>query len=109
MPQADGNSSSISAGNAWHDERTTSLGSWDYVDYNLLPTFLHDNEFLTRRHRPQLNSAIECLKSIFMLHSETLNIWTHVFGMALFSDNINKIVLSIAAIYVSCSARDFIF
>jgi len=55
--------------------------SWDYVEYDRLPSFLHDNEFLTRRHRPQLNSAIECLKSAFMLHSETWNIWTHVFGM----------------------------
>jgi len=63
---------------------TSSHASWEYVEYNRLPAFLHDNEFLTRRHRPQLNSAIECLKSAFMLHSETWNIWTHVFGMICF-------------------------
>jgi len=56
------------------------LTSWDYVEYHRLPEFLHDNEFLKRRHRPELNSAAECLKSAFMLHSETWNIWTHVFG-----------------------------
>ena len=61
-------------------ETTSSHTSWEYVEYNRLPAFLHDNEFLTQRHRPQLNSAVECLKSAFMLHSETWNIWTHVFG-----------------------------
>jgi len=68
------------------DSYTTLTGrsvhtSWEYVEYNRLPAFLHDNEFLMRRHRPQLNSVAECLKSAFMLHSETWNIWTHVFGM----------------------------
>jgi adiponectin receptor len=54
--------------------------SWDFVDYHLLPKFLHDNEFLISYHRPELSSAVECIKSVFMLHTETWNIWTHFIG-----------------------------
>ena len=31
-------------------------------------------------HRPELNSFTECFKSIFMIHTETGNIWTHLIG-----------------------------
>jgi len=74
LHQKDADSHSTLTGRSVHT-------SWEYVEYNRLPAFLHDNEFLMRRHRPQLNSVAECLKSAFMLHSETWNIWTHVFGM----------------------------
>jgi len=81
LNSAGGNSGAVFCTRIQTNERASA---WDYVDYSRLPQFLHDNEFLTRRHRPQLNSVIECLKSAFMLHSETWNIWTHVFGSSLF-------------------------
>jgi len=77
LDRRDENSNGFSAGNE------TPSNSWEYVEYHRLPSFLHDNEFLRRRHRPQLNSVIKCLKSAFMLHSETWNIWTHVFGICI--------------------------
>ncbi len=49
------------------------------VTYDALPTFLRDNEYLEKYHRPQLNSVWECVHSIFRIHSETGNIWTHLF------------------------------
>ena len=55
--------------------------TWDHVDYTSLPKFLHDNEFLLSGHRPELNSVTECLKTVFMVHSETGNIWTHGLGI----------------------------
>lgn len=30
--------------------------------------------------RPELNSFRECFKSVFRIHSETGNIWTHLIG-----------------------------
>jgi len=40
-----------------------------------------DNEFILSHHRPELNSFRECFKSVFGLHSETGNIWTHLLGL----------------------------
>ena len=30
--------------------------------------------------RPELNSFSECFKSVFRIHTETGNIWTHLIG-----------------------------
>lgn len=53
---------------------------WELVEQEKLPAFLNDNQFLLQHHRPQLNSVLECLRSVFMLHTETLNVWTHLLG-----------------------------
>lgn len=54
------------------------------VSHNALPDWLKDNEYLRYGHRPQLNSYLACFKSIFRLHTETGNIWTHLLGCVLF-------------------------
>jgi len=54
--------------------------TYNLVSYTSLPLFLNDNEFLLHGHRPVLNSATECLKSVFRIHTETWNIWTHLLG-----------------------------
>jgi len=69
--------------------------AWTLVHHHHLPKWLRDNEFLTSGHRPQLNSFYTCFKSIFRVHTETGNIWTHLLGefhtaglsVAAFSDN----------------------
>lgn len=43
-----------------------------------LPGWRRDNEFLVANHRPVISSVRSCLASIFKIHSETLNIWTHL-------------------------------
>ena len=45
-----------------------------------LPAWLRDNEFLLHSHRPALDSYTECGKTLFRLHTETCNIWTHIIG-----------------------------
>ena len=35
-------------------------------------------------HRPQIKSIKSCLKSIFSIHAETGNIWTHLVGAIVF-------------------------
>lgn len=63
-------------------EDTVREESWTQrlLHHDALPSYLRDNEFLHRSHRPQLNSFIECFKSIFRIHTETGNIWTHLLG-----------------------------
>ncbi|VDQ13970.1 unnamed protein product [Trichobilharzia regenti] len=53
---------------------------WKVVHHHSLPHWLKDNDFLLRGHRPQLRSFRECFRSIFRLHTETGNIWTHLIG-----------------------------
>ena len=45
-----------------------------------LPAWLRDNDFLVKGHRPPLNSYVGCFKSMFRIHTETGNIWTHLVG-----------------------------
>jgi adiponectin receptor len=54
--------------------------NWTRVHFTGLPTWLQDNEFLHFGHRPQLGNFGSCFKSIFSLHTETGNIWTHMYG-----------------------------
>uniref|UniRef100_A0A914E630 Uncharacterized protein n=1 Tax=Acrobeloides nanus TaxID=290746 RepID=A0A914E630_9BILA len=58
--------------------------SWKVQNFELLPDWLQDNEFLRRGHRPPLFSFGSCFKSIFQLHTETGNIWTHMYGCVAF-------------------------
>lgn len=57
---------------------------WRVVHHNSLPNWLRDNEFLHKGHRMPSNSFIACFKSIFRIHTETGNIWTHLLGMIAF-------------------------
>ncbi|KAK6009181.1 hypothetical protein OSTOST_25921 [Ostertagia ostertagi] len=54
---------------------------WKVLKYEHLPEWLQDNEFLRHGHRPPLPSFAECFKSIWSLHTETGNIWTHLIGI----------------------------
>lgn len=57
---------------------------WRVVHHGSLPDWLRDNEFLHTGHRPPSNSFSTCFKSIFRIHTETGNIWTHLLGMIAF-------------------------
>jgi adiponectin receptor len=50
------------------------------MPHHALPSWLRDNDFLLKGHRPPLPSIKECFKSIFRIHTETGNIWTHLIG-----------------------------
>ena len=49
-----------------------------YYCYDELPKWLQNNPFVHRRYRPPKESYAYCFKSVFMLHTETVNIWTHL-------------------------------
>jgi len=65
--------------NVWH-----KFQSWKVVGFSNLPQWLQDNDFLRKGHRPPLPSFRECFKSIFRIHTETGNIWTHLLGVVAF-------------------------
>ncbi|VDP09699.1 unnamed protein product [Soboliphyme baturini] len=58
--------------------------SWKATHFYSLPEWLQDNDFLYSGHRPPLPSFNACFKSIFRLHTETGNIWSHMLGCAAF-------------------------
>ncbi|MFH4981818.1 hypothetical protein AB6A40_008527 [Gnathostoma spinigerum] len=57
---------------------------WKVTNFEFLPEWLQDNEYLRTGHRPPLSSFSSCFKSIFSLHTETGNIWTHMYGCVAF-------------------------
>jgi len=57
---------------------------WKTVHYRFLPVWLQDNEYLHNSHRPPLATFSSCLKSIFRVHTETGNIWSHLLGCVAF-------------------------
>jgi len=68
-------------------EQAREVGKFvvDYVvDHSHLPHWLVDNEYLISGHRPPMPSVKQCFASIFRLHTETVNIWTHLLGTLVF-------------------------
>ncbi|XP_064833545.1 progestin and adipoQ receptor family member 3b isoform X3 [Oncorhynchus masou masou] len=70
------------------------LGSYQYwpvlvprgirlYTFEQIPLFLKENPYITDGYRAHLTSKL-CLKSIFVLSNETVNIWTHLLGFLLF-------------------------
>lgn len=60
--------------------RTAWVAGRAVIHHHHLPGWLKDNDFLVKGHRPPLNSFWDCFKSIFRIHTETGNIWTHLIG-----------------------------
>ncbi|XP_070543572.1 adiponectin receptor protein 1-like isoform X2 [Ptychodera flava] len=57
---------------------------WRVISFHHLPDWLKDNDFLRNYHRPPMPSFRCCFKSIFRIHTETGNIWTHLLGFVAF-------------------------
>lgn len=53
---------------------------WKVVNYKTLPDWMKNNPNILYGNRPQLNSYRLAIKSLFKLHHETGNIWSHLFG-----------------------------
>ncbi|CAL8277072.1 unnamed protein product [Gadus morhua 'NCC'] len=59
-------------------------GRWRVMPHDVLPDWLQDNDYLLDGHRPPMPSFRACFKSIFRIHTETGNIWTHLLGCLFF-------------------------
>ena len=72
-----------------------------YVSFDDIPMWMQDNEFIETGYRKEMNTK-DALLSIFKLHNETCNIWSHLIPLFVFigmwirdmSTN-NNVVLSI--------------
>uniref|UniRef100_A0A671RF56 Adiponectin receptor protein 1-like n=1 Tax=Sinocyclocheilus anshuiensis TaxID=1608454 RepID=A0A671RF56_9TELE len=61
-------------------------GRWRVIPFQILPEWLKDNDYLLHGHRPPMPSFRACFGSIFRIHTETGNIWTHLLdGLVLFN------------------------
>lgn len=80
FPVAMGNGLSLKSSMKSRPPRSSCCASCDLVPRLSLPGYLKDNVYLDDYHRPELRSVLECLQSLFFLHTETLNIWTHLLG-----------------------------
>lgn len=60
------------------------LRDWKACHFEKLPCWMRDNDYLHFGHRPELPSFAECFRSIFRIHTETGNIWTHLIGFVAF-------------------------
>lgn len=55
------------------------IGSWLEA-----PGFIRDNEYIKGGYRINFNSAKKIFRSLFMVHNESMNIWSHLLGVILF-------------------------
>ncbi|XP_046447047.1 adiponectin receptor protein-like [Daphnia pulex] len=92
----------IAAGAMRHAEelvrRMMLTVSWTICHFHALPKWLQDNDFIWQGYRPPLPSFWDCIKSIFSIHTETGNIWTHMLGCIAF--------LGVGAFFLSCSEEE---
>ena len=58
--------------------------AWKRMRFESLPSWMKDNQYLQAHYRPPMYSIRGCVKSMFRLHTETWNIWTHLLGFVLF-------------------------
>lgn len=45
------------------------------------PKFIVDNEYIFRGYRVNYNSIKKVLKSLFHIHNESVNVWSHILGI----------------------------
>lgn len=56
---------------------------YQLVEYHALPGYLKDNEYILGHYRAEWPLK-QVLLSVFTIHNETLNVWTHLIGFFLF-------------------------
>ena len=59
--------------------RTHGLKLWDEI-----PSWQQDNEYILSGYRQATGSLKKCFESLGYVHNETVNIYSHIFGAALF-------------------------
>ncbi|CDW83122.1 adiponectin receptor protein [Stylonychia lemnae] len=70
------------------------------------PHYIVDNEYIQRGYRINFNSKSSLCKSLFMLHNESVNVWSHLIGVGCFIGLLiyTLIYLSPLASYFSISS-----
>ncbi|KAF7557877.1 hypothetical protein G7046_g5932 [Stylonectria norvegica] len=79
-------SNSSTAGSLLNSARTfeNRLEQALLIRWEDLPTWRHDNHYILTGYRQSRNSYIHSIKSLFYLHNETVNVWSHLLGAIVF-------------------------
>lgn len=65
-----------------------------YYEFDQMPEYLRFNQWIHSGYRSPQLSTIECLKSCFELHNETMNIWTHLLSILYILYNFRTIFIT---------------
>lgn len=68
----------------WDTAKALLLGSKRLLLIEELPKDRQENEYVLSGYRFYRNTK-DCLRSLFKLHNETMNIWSHLLGFLFFS------------------------
>ena len=55
-----------------------------FIVYHEADDYLKDNEYIIKGYRIGYNKILRVLKSLFMCHNESANIWSHIIGLLMF-------------------------
>jgi adiponectin receptor len=55
------------------------------LKWSELPSWQQDNHYILSHYRPATNSFYGCFQSMFYLHNETVNVYTHLLGSFVFT------------------------
>lgn len=61
------------------DKAQPYIGKWEDAH-----EFTRDNEYVKKGYRVNFNSVKRILRSLFMIHNESMNVWSHLCGVLLF-------------------------
>lgn len=67
----------------WKKVKEKVKHEYRLLEYHACPEYLKDNEFILSYYRADF-SLNQALSSLFRMHNETINIWTHLLGFVLF-------------------------
>ena len=76
--------------------------------FHELPAWRRDNEYITTGYRPDSLSYARSLTSIFSVHNETVNIWTHLLGSLAFLASALFVHGVVAPRYETASGMDMV-
>ncbi|ORY91231.1 hemolysin-III related-domain-containing protein [Syncephalastrum racemosum] len=68
----------------WDSAKAAMVGAERLLLYHELPKDWQENQYILSGYR-YYEMHRDCLRSIFMLHNETLNIWSHLLGFFFFA------------------------
>lgn len=71
----------------------------------MAPSFLVDNEFILRGYRINFNTKRKICRSLFLLHNETVNVWSHILGVLAF---IGLLIWSLAGLHASSIYKEIL-
>lgn len=84
-------------------EKSTNLLSWHEVQ-----SFEQDNPYILSSYRPLTNSYQDCCGSLFAIHNQTVNIWSHLLGAIIYTAAGVYLWQSLASEYKTFATGDLV-